>query len=94
MSGHHLREPLLTDLYHLVPDVSSAANSCRGPAPAGRPSCPTAPHSDLERAAAKRMGATTYELATSHVSMVSRPDLVLDVVRTAAKAVRVPAVTA
>ena len=49
---------------------------------------------DLERAAAKRMGATTYELATSHVPMVSRPDLVLDVVRTAAKAVQVPVVTA
>ena len=43
---------------------------------------------DLERAAAKRMGATTYEFETSHVPMVSRPDLVLGVVRDAAKAVR------
>ena len=43
---------------------------------------------DLERAAAQRMGAKTYEFETSHVPMVSRPDLVLDVVRTAANAVQ------
>ncbi|HYB25910.1 MAG TPA: alpha/beta hydrolase [Solirubrobacteraceae bacterium] len=43
---------------------------------------------DLERAAAQRMGATTYEFATSHVPMASRPGLVLDVVRTAATAVQ------
>jgi pimeloyl-ACP methyl ester carboxylesterase len=43
---------------------------------------------DLERAAAQRMGATTYEFETSHVPMVSRTDLVLDVVRTAANAVQ------
>ena len=45
-------------------------------------------HPDLERAAAQRMGATTYEFDTSHVPMVSRPDLVLGVVRDAANAVR------
>jgi pimeloyl-ACP methyl ester carboxylesterase len=49
---------------------------------------------DLERAAAERMGATTYEFATSHVPMVSRPDLVLDVVRTAANAVQEALATA
>jgi pimeloyl-ACP methyl ester carboxylesterase len=43
---------------------------------------------DLERAAAQRMGAETYEFETSHVPMVSRPELVLDVVRTAANAVQ------
>ena len=41
----------------------------------------------LERSAAQRMGATTYEVESSHVPMLSRPDLVLDVVRTAANAV-------
>ena len=34
------------------------------------------------------MGATTDEFETSHVPMVSRPDLVLDVIRTAANAVQ------
>ena len=45
-------------------------------------------HPDLERSAAERMGATTYEFETSHVPMVSRPDLVLDVIRQAASAVQ------
>ena len=49
---------------------------------------------DLERFAAERMGATTYEFETSHVPMVSRPDLVLDVIRTAANAVQAPLATA
>jgi hypothetical protein len=40
------------------------------------------------------MGATTYEFPTSHVSMVSRPDLVLDVIRTAASAVQESLATA
>jgi pimeloyl-ACP methyl ester carboxylesterase len=43
---------------------------------------------DLERAAAERMGATTYEVESSHVVMLSRPDVVLDVVRTAANSVQ------
>lgn len=51
-------------------------------------------HPDLERAAAARMGAETYEFNTSHVPMVSRPDLVLGVVRDAAKAVRESLATA
>jgi pimeloyl-ACP methyl ester carboxylesterase len=44
-------------------------------------------HPDLERAMAKRMGATTYEVDSSHVPMLSQPDLVLDVIHVAAKAV-------
>jgi pimeloyl-ACP methyl ester carboxylesterase len=44
-------------------------------------------HPDLERAAAKRMGATTYEVDSSHVVMLSHPDFVLDVIRAAAKGV-------
>ena len=39
---------------------------------------------ELERFLAKRMGATTYEADTSHVTMLSNPDLVIDVIRTAA----------
>jgi pimeloyl-ACP methyl ester carboxylesterase len=42
---------------------------------------------DLERAAAKRMGAKTYEIDSSHVVMLSHPDLVLDVIRDATDAV-------
>jgi hypothetical protein len=45
-------------------------------------------HPDLERAMAKRMGATTYEFDSSHVPMLSRPDLVIDVIRAAANAVQ------
>ena len=45
-------------------------------------------HPDLERFAAKRMGATTVEVKSSHVPMLSHPDQVLDVIRTAAVAVQ------
>ena len=41
-------------------------------------------HPELQRFAARRMRATTYEVASSHVPMLSRPDAVLDVIRTAA----------
>jgi pimeloyl-ACP methyl ester carboxylesterase len=44
-------------------------------------------HPDLERFFAKRMGATTYEFDSSHVPMLSHPGRVLEVIRTAAKAV-------
>ena len=44
-------------------------------------------HPERQRASAKRMGATTVELAASHVPMLSQPDKVLDVIRAAAKAV-------
>ena len=45
-------------------------------------------HPDLERFVAKRMGATTYELDSSHVPMLSQPDRVLDAIRAAASAVQ------
>src|SRR6201985_60141 len=41
-------------------------------------------HPDLEAFVADRMGATTYSVESSHVPMLSAPDLVLDVIRTAA----------
>ena len=44
-------------------------------------------HPDLERFAAKRMGATTVEVKSSHVPMLSQPRAVLDVIRKAAAAV-------
>src|ERR1700760_972798 len=43
-------------------------------------------HPDLERAMARRMGATTYELESSHVPMLSQPERVIEVIRAAAKA--------
>jgi pimeloyl-ACP methyl ester carboxylesterase len=45
-------------------------------------------HPELERFVAKRMGATTVEVESSHVPMLSKPTLVLDVIRKAANAVQ------
>jgi pimeloyl-ACP methyl ester carboxylesterase len=39
---------------------------------------------DLERFCAKRMGATTTEIESSHVAMLSKPSVVIDVIRSAA----------
>jgi len=44
-------------------------------------------HPDLERFVAKRMGAHTDDVDSSHVPMLSHPDFVLDVIRDPAKAV-------
>ena len=44
---------------------------------------------DAERLFAKRMGATTVEISTNHVAMVSHPDDVLQLIETAARAVSV-----
>jgi pimeloyl-ACP methyl ester carboxylesterase len=44
-------------------------------------------HPDLERFAAKRMGAHTYDVDSSHVPMLSHPDFVLGVIREAANSV-------
>jgi pimeloyl-ACP methyl ester carboxylesterase len=44
-------------------------------------------HPELQRFAAKRMGASIHEVASSHVPMLSKPGYVLDVIRTAASAV-------
>jgi pimeloyl-ACP methyl ester carboxylesterase len=43
---------------------------------------------ELQRFLAKRMGAATTEVASSHVPMLSHPDLVINVIRAAAKAVQ------
>jgi pimeloyl-ACP methyl ester carboxylesterase len=44
-------------------------------------------HPELERFSAERMGATTYEVESSHVPMLSHPDVVLDAIRNLATAV-------
>jgi pimeloyl-ACP methyl ester carboxylesterase len=38
-------------------------------------------HPELERSSAERMGATTYEVDSSHVAMLSHPDVVLEAIR-------------
>jgi pimeloyl-ACP methyl ester carboxylesterase len=45
-------------------------------------------HPDLERFCAKRMGATTYEVESSHVAMLSHPNLVIDAIRTLATSLK------
>jgi pimeloyl-ACP methyl ester carboxylesterase len=46
---------------------------------------------DCERLCAKRMGATTTEVESSHVPMLSKPSVVIDVIKSAASAVQAPA---
>jgi pimeloyl-ACP methyl ester carboxylesterase len=46
---------------------------------------------DAERLFAKRMGATTVEVSSNHVAMVSHPDEVLQLIETAAQAVQASA---
>jgi pimeloyl-ACP methyl ester carboxylesterase len=45
-------------------------------------------HPDMERFVAKRMGAKVTEVASSHVPMLSHPDVVIDVIRAAAKSLQ------
>jgi pimeloyl-ACP methyl ester carboxylesterase len=44
-------------------------------------------HPELQRFVAKRMGASTHTIDSSHVPMLSQPGFVLDVIRKAAQAV-------
>jgi len=46
---------------------------------------------DAERQFAARMGATTVEVPTNHVAMVSHPEDVLQLIKTAAESVQVTA---
>jgi pimeloyl-ACP methyl ester carboxylesterase len=45
-------------------------------------------HPDLQRWVSKRMGATVVEVESSHVPMLSKPDVVIEVIRKAAKAIQ------
>jgi pimeloyl-ACP methyl ester carboxylesterase len=49
---------------------------------------------ELERSAAKRMGATTYDIESSHVPMLSHPEVVLEVIRNLVTAVHESPATA
>jgi pimeloyl-ACP methyl ester carboxylesterase len=44
---------------------------------------------DLQRFLAARMGASTYEVESSHMVMLSHPEFVIDVIRQAAQALQV-----
>jgi pimeloyl-ACP methyl ester carboxylesterase len=45
-------------------------------------------HPDLQRFLAKRMGASTHPIDSSHVPMLSHPDFTLNVIRAAVKGVQ------
>jgi pimeloyl-ACP methyl ester carboxylesterase len=45
-------------------------------------------HPDLQRFVSKRMGASVHALDSSHVPMLSHPDFVVDVIRSAVRAVQ------
>ena len=47
-------------------------------------------HPDMQHFVSKRMKALTTEVTSSHVPMLSKPDVVLDVIRKAASAVSAP----
>jgi pimeloyl-ACP methyl ester carboxylesterase len=78
---------------HMVPDVDLFNQKVEGTAWRSKPSWYIVAKNDrtvnpeLERFAAKRMGATTHEVESSHVPMLSQPNIVLDVIRTAAASV-------
>jgi pimeloyl-ACP methyl ester carboxylesterase len=77
----------------MVPDVDLFNQKVEGTAWRSKPSWyivaknDRTVHPELERFVAKRMGATTYELDSSHVPMLSQPNAVLNVIRTAASSV-------
>ena len=78
---------------HVPPDANLFSAKADGTAWRSKPSWYIVATNDrtvqpeLERFAAKRMGATTYEVDSSHVAMLSNPDLVLDVIRAAANGI-------
>src|SRR6266853_3109550 len=85
---------------HFAPDADLFNQKVEGTAWKSKPSWSIVAtedrtvHPDLERFLAKRMGATTVEAKSSHVTMLSQPQLVLDVIRKAAKAAQGAAATA
>jgi pimeloyl-ACP methyl ester carboxylesterase len=82
---------------HFAPDVTLFAKKVDGTAWRSKPSWyivaknDQSVHPELERFCAKRMGAVTFEVDSSHVPMLSKPAFVLDVIRKAAKGVLEPA---
>jgi len=49
---------------------------------------------ELQRFFAERIGATTCEVESSHMVMLSHPEVVIDVIREAAQALQDPRTTA
>jgi pimeloyl-ACP methyl ester carboxylesterase len=78
---------------HIAPDAGLFNARVEGTAWCSKPSwyivanADRTVHPDLERFAAKRMGAHTYDVDSSHVPMLSHPDFVLDVIRAAASSI-------
>jgi pimeloyl-ACP methyl ester carboxylesterase len=78
--------------YHFAPAADLFTKNVAGTAWKSKPSWYIVATNDrtvqpeLQRFAAKRMRATTYEVDSSHVPMLSNPKLVIDVIRTAADA--------
>jgi hypothetical protein len=50
----------------------------------GADGCRRAQETDLERFMAKRMGAKTIEVKSSHLSLISHPDAITNLIREAA----------
>jgi pimeloyl-ACP methyl ester carboxylesterase len=77
----------------VVPDAGLFSRDAEGTAWKSKPSWyivannDRTVHPDLERFVAKRMGAHTYDVDSSHVPMLSHPDFVLDVIGTAANSI-------
>jgi pimeloyl-ACP methyl ester carboxylesterase len=78
---------------HVAPDVDLFNQKLGGTAWRTKPSWYIVANNDrtvqpdLERFVAKRMGAHTYDVDSSHVPMLSQPGFVLDVIRTAANSI-------
>jgi len=79
---------------HYAPDVDLFNQKVDGTAWKSKPSWyivalqDRTVHPELQRFVSKRMGARVTEVTSSHVPMLSKPDLVTDVIRAAAKAVQ------
>jgi pimeloyl-ACP methyl ester carboxylesterase len=78
---------------HIPPDAGLFNAKADGTAWRSKPSWYIVANNDrtvqpeLERFLAKRMGAHTYDVNSSHVPMLSHPGFVLDVIRTAANSI-------
>ncbi len=80
---------------HVAPAADLFDQKIEGAAWRSKPSCYVVANKDrtvqpeLQRLVAKRMGAKTYSVDSSHVPMLSNPNFVIDVIRTAASAVQI-----
>jgi pimeloyl-ACP methyl ester carboxylesterase len=80
-----------------VPDVNLFNQKIKGAAWKTKPNWYIVAKNDhtvppeLERFVAKRMGANTIEVESSHVPMLSKPSVVIDVIKTAASSVQATA---